>query len=407
MQSITTLLLLASIPAIQSITCNDDCYDISLDSVNLDQGNNAQCYTYSVSLSSTIDCNIASSPKILFGIDTNTCYINTNDLSSKITSTTPFAHTIKEDDTNDQIIGIEFDIDTTNIDNEFIICIQGIPSGSETTTGPIQISDSSSQCTFPADITPNFCGICDGEEAKTSCFCSNTPNECAVSARPSGILSCQWDDGNNRCIADTAPECTQPAAERPCICFEVEEFCDAMDAEGGRSDCGWDSLNELCAPDECIDEYDCNCFKLEQDCESTPIIDFPRDCIWSIDEECIEFDGTTTDIPETTPCVDDCGCWDNEIDCEQDHRHLEIPLRCIWVDECIEESIVPTKAPYYMETSTEMPSIDTTHVWQKPTKPCNSKSKSWDKGSNGGNGGNGGKGSNGGNGGKGSKGSNP
>ena len=61
-------------------------------------------------------------------------------------------------------------------------------------------------------------------------------------------------------------------------------------------------------------------------------------------------------------------------------------MNCVWVDECIEVSIMPTKAPYYMETSTEMPSIDTTHVWQKP-------SKSWGKGGNNGDkGGKGGKG---------------
>ena len=130
--------------------------------MNLDQGNNAQCYTYSVLLSSEAECNTGSSPKILFGIDTNTCYINTNDLASKITSTTPFKHTIKEDDSNDNIIGIEFDYDTTTnpIPNEITICIQGIPTGLETTTGPIQISDASdsSQCTFGFEDAINFCG---------------------------------------------------------------------------------------------------------------------------------------------------------------------------------------------------------------------------------------------------------
>jgi len=335
MQSIITLSLISFIPAIKSIECEDQCYSLSLDSVRFDTGNNAQCYTYSASISTDANCNAGSTPQILFGIDTNECYINADDLSSKITSTTPFVHTIKEDDSN--IIGIEFNIDSNPIE----ICIQGIPTGSETTRGPLQITDTNNQCAFASDLMPNFCGICDGEEASTSCFCADQADECAANARPRGDLSCEWDTIRNRCIANEAPECNPAIATRPCVCFWDESECNAMSTEGGRSDCGWDDRRQLCSPTDCIDTFNCNCLKLEQDCESGEIIDFPQDCVWTIDEECIPFDGTT-EFPESSTTTEP------------------------------EVTRMPTKAP--ADRRTREPSISTT--WQKP-------SKSWGNGGSG------------------------
>eukprot|EP00484_Ammonia_sp_Unknown_P003262 CAMPEP_0197074012 /NCGR_PEP_ID=MMETSP1384-20130603/210893_1 /TAXON_ID=29189 /ORGANISM="Ammonia sp." /LENGTH=569 /DNA_ID=CAMNT_0042512853 /DNA_START=88 /DNA_END=1799 /DNA_ORIENTATION=- len=441
----------------QALTCTQSCYDITLTtSPEFDADLKAYCYTYSVSLSDDASCNAdTASTKILFGIDPAQCSPTRNDLASKIVATDPFNHAIYDDPAN--IKGIEFGISTGTI----TICIKG--TDGNTMIGPLVLEDASNQCLLQtyADL-PDICGICDGDEADSTCFCQSTLTECATANRPRGDLVCSWDsDNSNECIAITPPECeldvledasnqcllqtyadlpdicgicdgdeadstcfcqstltecetanrprgdlvcswdsdnsneciaiTPPECEldvliKPCECFWSQNECEGIAAEGPR-DCDWDDLREMCLPIDCIgDDLECRCLSFQPDCESDEIVDFPPHCVWTLDQNCTEV--TTTEQPSTTEevegiaaegprdcdwddlremclpidCIGDdleCRCLSFQPDCESDEI-VDFPPHCVWTldQNCTE--VTTTEQPSTTEEVSTTEEISTT-----------------------------------------------
>jgi len=252
--------------------------------------------------------------------------------------------------------------------------------------GPLVLEDASNQCLLQtyADL-PDICGICDGDEADSTCFCQSTLTECETANRPRGDLVCSWDsDNSNECIAITPPECELDVLIKPCECFWSQNECEGIAAEGPR-DCDWDDLREMCLPIDCIgDDLECRCLSFQPDCESDEIVDFPPHCVWTLDQNCTEVTTTeqpstteevsTTEEISTTQCVDHCGCFKTMVECNGDIEEL----RCVWVDECVEVSTTTTDLPEISVTPTD-DGWTTTRRTRPPRTTTTSTSTTWSK----------------------------
>ena len=130
---------------------------------------------------------------------------------------------------------------------------------------------------------------------ENSCCGFESAHSCNAAAKPSGRTECRWDASNTRCSTILAAECLVDNA--PCACFEAESSCDAANIEGDL-DCEWSGALSECVLTGCVQKTECRCLQTPRDCVETEIVDFPGECVWSDDSECVEQTTTTTTTTE-------------------------------------------------------------------------------------------------------------
>eukprot|EP01083_Nonionella_stella_P283050 963327_1 len=328
--SVVMLVLLLFLDCIHSLNCGTNCYSIQLNDVQpLQPSSSVWCYEYGTQF--TNSCNVNGDVRVLFGIDTNQCYLNRRELQHILYSAYPSQYIIYEDDSNNNPIGIEFIPNTPN--DTITLCIDGTHQA--TAAHPLRVSDNNNICQTTLESAPDFCNSCLTSSVST-CYCSSTSSRCSQADKPDGRTICQWDQVNKRCTMELDTTCRSDPT--PCFCFISEDGCDAARIEGNL-DCEWLDEFTACVPTDCIDNLQCSCFKTSEDCLNI-VEDFPEVCIWNEDDECVPLPSTT---PTPTNCFDKCSCYGTQGECESEI--VEHWLDCMWTDECVNQTVTTTEQP--------------------------------------------------------------